>query len=50
MKLTLTITFVCITAISAQNNNPDLDDQWEDFIQRYDKNYELGEAEVLLRI
>merc|ERR1719369_184112 len=36
------ITAILLTAfVSAQNppKNPDLDEQWEDFVQRYDKNY-----------
>ena len=30
--------------------NPALDNEWEDFIQRFDKNYELGGDEELVII
>ena len=50
MKSFLATTLLAaVVLVSARN--PDLDEQWEDFVQRYDKNYELdGEEEVLTDI
>ena len=40
----MVVALLCAVAFA---NNPDLDEDWADFQQRYDKNYKLeGEAEV----
>ena len=45
MKSYLLVLFLVGLTFAA---NPDLDEEWADFVQRYDKNYELeGEEEVI---
>ena len=44
MKSYIIVALFCVVAFA---KNPDLDEDWADFQQRYDKNYELeGETEV----
>ena len=44
MKSYIIVTLFCVVAFA---KNPDLDEDWADFQQRYDKNYDLeDEAEV----
>ena len=43
MKLLLLVLFIS----SVFGKNPDLDEQWADFMQRYDKNYQLEGEETV---
>ena len=48
MKSLVAALLVSVLALKASAfpfGNPDLDLEWEDFKQRYDKNYELDEEE-----
>ena len=46
----LLICFLAFRVSAFPFGNPDLDLEWEDFKQRYNKNYELdGEEQVLIK-
>ena len=46
MKSLITTILVAASLAFASASNPDLDEQWEDFLQRYDKNYDPEGEEV----
>ena len=43
-----TLAIILAISASAFGRNPDLDDEWVDFVQRFDKNYELGDEESVI--
>ena len=50
MKSLVATLILCALAYKASAwpiGNPDLDDAWEDFIQRYNKHYDLDGEEVV---